>query len=585
MVVHPVVRVRVRVAEVRRGVEVSLGHGTTLGPGRPDPATPAPPLRPVPADGGTVRIQRAGAAFTLAVLGVLVGPAGPAAAEHDDETAEMLAERVVEDALFAVLDEVWLATHLGMLDRGSLGPMRPLADLDLHDPAADDLADLLLGAELFAEDVLADADAAGIPLGNPLRTLLARQGDAARDPATVVQGAQEVLVLADTDVRDLVDTFGLLRPPEGGAAPAAPPPAPGDRTDPPATVAPAADTVPAPAADDGTPGTAATAPAPLAAPGTEPAAASPLPALAAGVGVTLLGATLLARRRRRGGSHGGSSDVSALVVQAGRQLTAALDPDQVASLAADAALTTTGASSARLAQPGDAAEVVRAAVVDGSPHTRTVDGTTVVAVPCVGDGRVLGVLVVVSPSRPDADRILAGLAGFVGPALAAADRHGSAVDVDGLTRTFNRRRLDRDLGRLVTPGRLVSLVMLDVDHFKRFNDDHGHAAGDEVLRRVADAVRGSIRPTDVLYRYGGEEFCILLADTTTSEAADVCERVRAAVESTAVTHDGAALPTVTVSLGVAATDDGRADVLAGAADAALYDAKRQGRNRVLVATA
>ena len=121
--------------------------------------------------------------------------------------------------------------------------------------------------------------------------------------------------------------------------------------------------------------------------------------------------------------------------------------------------------------------------------------------------------------------------------------------------------------------------MIDVDHFKRFNDTHGHPAGDDALRAVAAIIGRQVRKDDVAYRYGGEEFCVLLPDTDAASAAVVAERIRRAIET-------AELPVnakVTASVGVAA---GAAEEITGMldrADGALYDAKDAGRNRISIA--
>ena len=155
---------------------------------------------------------------------------------------------------------------------------------------------------------------------------------------------------------------------------------------------------------------------------------------------------------------------------------------------------------------------------------------------------------------------------------------------DVLTGLFNRRRAEVELARLVSAvgagaGR-ASVAILDADHFKRVNDRHGHAMGDEVLRRLAVLILQELRGADVAARFGGEEFVLLLPATELEDARLACERLRVVVE----THSWDALAeglTVTVSIGVAEVDpvEGPAGVLA-TADTRLYAAKRAGRNRV-----
>lgn len=155
---------------------------------------------------------------------------------------------------------------------------------------------------------------------------------------------------------------------------------------------------------------------------------------------------------------------------------------------------------------------------------------------------------------------------------------------DPLTGVKNRRRFAEDLewhARLLPrQSHPLSLLMLDVDRFKTYNDTHGHLAGDEVLRGLAELLRFEVRESDAVARYGGEEFAILLPATDLDGATELAERIRAAVEA----RDWPLTP-VTASLGVAAAPPGLicepADLIARA-DAALYQAKRSGRNRVAV---
>ncbi|MHB8765825.1 MAG: sensor domain-containing diguanylate cyclase [Deferrisomatales bacterium] len=156
---------------------------------------------------------------------------------------------------------------------------------------------------------------------------------------------------------------------------------------------------------------------------------------------------------------------------------------------------------------------------------------------------------------------------------------------DGLTGLANRRVfLDRLAAEAVRSRRYpggLALILLDVDHFKKVNDTHGHPAGDEVLRRVAQCLRGFARETDLVARYGGEEFAALLPSTDLAGARILAERVRAGIEALAVTWDGKTIP-VRASLGVS-TLEGEKDTpeaLVARADQALYAAKQGGRNRV-----
>ena len=151
---------------------------------------------------------------------------------------------------------------------------------------------------------------------------------------------------------------------------------------------------------------------------------------------------------------------------------------------------------------------------------------------------------------------------------------------DDLTGVGNRRRLDRDLAIEASNGDTpVAVIMVDVDHFKRMNDEHGHDAGDQALRAVADVLRREVRTGDVVYRYGGEEFCVLLAQTNTTEAGQVAERIRFGVSRMALAVD----QPLTVSIGVALGKGAHVAQTMLRADEALFKSKDGGRDRVTLA--
>ena len=157
--------------------------------------------------------------------------------------------------------------------------------------------------------------------------------------------------------------------------------------------------------------------------------------------------------------------------------------------------------------------------------------------------------------------------------------------VDGLTGLWNRTYLDRRIESELTVarryGRALTLVMIDIDHFKRLNDTYGHLFGDVVLQGIGDALRAFARRSDIVARYGGEEFAILLTNTTMKAAAFVSERLRSSIESRAFEeHDE--VVNITASFGLACTEDFDAERtpenLIRAADDALYASKDAGRN-------
>jgi len=167
---------------------------------------------------------------------------------------------------------------------------------------------------------------------------------------------------------------------------------------------------------------------------------------------------------------------------------------------------------------------------------------------------------------------------------------GTALEMaltDPLTGLYNQRYLRRHLGGLVEggQGRQLAVLMIDVDHFKSVNDRFGHAMGDRALRMIADTLRVSTRVFDSLARYGGEEFVVVMPGTGVDDAAVAGERLRSAVEATHFTPLPGEEIKLTVSVGIACTDDDPStpDALLHAADLALYEAKRRGRNRVEMA--
>jgi two-component system, cell cycle response regulator len=156
---------------------------------------------------------------------------------------------------------------------------------------------------------------------------------------------------------------------------------------------------------------------------------------------------------------------------------------------------------------------------------------------------------------------------------------------DGLTGVSNKRYLleylERELGRCHRYGRALSLLLFDIDHFKRINDTHGHVAGDAVLRELAQALEPLVRREQCFARYGGEEFALVLPEDGAQKARQLAEKLRQRVEAHPFVFDGQRIP-VTVSIGVAdlVAQMTEPQQLLQAADAQLYAAKRGGRNQV-----
>jgi diguanylate cyclase (GGDEF)-like protein len=216
-----------------------------------------------------------------------------------------------------------------------------------------------------------------------------------------------------------------------------------------------------------------------------------------------------------------------------------------------------------------------------------------IAVPLIIEGRVIGVFNVESPRYQafgEHDlKILTTLAGYATIAIANArlyEQTKRLAITDGLTELYNHRYLNdamaRALERAIRDSQPLSVVMLEIDNFKHFNDTFGHQRGDEVLRIVADLIRKTSRSADFAARYGGDEFLIVLPNTGKGAAQDIAERIRRAVESYPFILGGSVVTSVTLSVGVAASpEDGvTVDAIVEAVDRAQYTAKRTGGNKV-----
>lgn len=154
---------------------------------------------------------------------------------------------------------------------------------------------------------------------------------------------------------------------------------------------------------------------------------------------------------------------------------------------------------------------------------------------------------------------------------------------DPLVGAGNRRALEVDLKHTEASskryGKPYSIAMIDIDYFKRYNDFYGHQKGDETLIAVVDMVKDTMRDADRIYRYGGEEFLLLMPNTTVEQSQIVGERVRKAIEERAIPHEKSDYQVVTVSVGLAENTSGPEDLISRA-DAALYKAKKAGRNKM-----
>ncbi len=270
----------------------------------------------------------------------------------------------------------------------------------------------------------------------------------------------------------------------------------------------------------------------------------------------------------------------AALLQVGPELTVAHE-SQPGLIVADGLAQSVLRRVAETAQP-----VVQVSATETALHQLP---AALAAVPLVGGGQVEAVLVMIRDAKAPFTGAERDLLVALAP-MAAAARHNARVSrsyleeslVDGLTGVGNRRRLDDELIAALSGATPPALVIVDLDHFKSVNDQHGHPAGDGLLRAVADVLRLGARPDDSVYRYGGEEFCLLLRGSSAADAAAIAERMRAAIADCRFPVANGVELRVTASFGVAVATDRDAAALVQRADAALYEAKRAGRNRVQV---
>ena len=217
------------------------------------------------------------------------------------------------------------------------------------------------------------------------------------------------------------------------------------------------------------------------------------------------------------------------------------------------------------------------------------DARNIVVVPLLAEGRSVGVLVVEHSTRTSSRierRVVDMLERFASHAALAMlnasllERVQRMASTDGLTMIANRRTFDaslqREINRVSRGGEPLSLIMLDLDHFKMLNDTYGHQKGDDVLHQVARVLEHECRDFDTVARYGGEEFGVILPGTVVKEAASVAQRLADAIRNC---YEGI---TLTVSMGVASYPSNAKDpeALVAAADDGLYESKRGGRDRI-----
>ncbi|MEI9937572.1 MAG: GGDEF domain-containing protein [Pseudomonadota bacterium] len=237
---------------------------------------------------------------------------------------------------------------------------------------------------------------------------------------------------------------------------------------------------------------------------------------------------------------------------------------------------------------------------DGRCAHVTDDGHMYICLPLLAQGEILGILYLVD-GRPKTDRsdelrmieksrLAKSLADHIGLGIANLKLRESMRNLsvrDPLTGLFNRRYMQETLAqeqhRATRNRTQLAVIMIDIDHFKQFNDKFGHDGGDAILRALGAFLKNHVRRSDVVCRYGGEEFALILSPSTTDGALQRAEKLRAAIGRLKVHHANQDLGAITLSFGVAIFPDNALDTasLIKAADVALYQAKHQGRNRVI----
>lgn len=233
--------------------------------------------------------------------------------------------------------------------------------------------------------------------------------------------------------------------------------------------------------------------------------------------------------------------------------------------------------------------------IDPPCHFLTGEARPYVCVPLLAQGQGIGLVHIIATEEVHDRERFTSLARSTGNSISLAianirlrENLQSLSTRDPLTGLYNRRFLEdglaRELGRAERTVQTGVVAMIDIDHFKRFNDEHGHEAGDAVLKSVAMVLQG-FRQTDLPCRYGGEEFLVVLVDLTMEQAIARMERLRQDIANVEVIHDGKPLPSITVSIGLALFPRSGQDVasLIKRADEALYRAKEAGRDRIEVA--
>ncbi|MBI5284077.1 MAG: sensor domain-containing diguanylate cyclase [Chloroflexi bacterium] len=282
----------------------------------------------------------------------------------------------------------------------------------------------------------------------------------------------------------------------------------------------------------------------------------------------------------------------------GALVLAGTEQDVAADVAALGVVTLGSGLVGRAAKRGKTIRIDSGAAAQMCPEEHVPGIESGIVVPLIVGARVVGTLGCWSRREnhfdTDDERILEMMATQVATAIVSADTHEQSersAHSDALTTLPNRRQLNDDLqGALLEAtlsGKPHAIAMIDIDNFKRFNDDYGHKVGDITLQKVAEVLKSSIRDQDRVYRFGGEEFLVIFAGVDAENAMKLAERARAAVERAPLTGETLQpIGPITISIGIALFPDHGNDMatLIDLADRAMYGSKQGGRNRVTLAS-
>jgi diguanylate cyclase (GGDEF)-like protein len=242
-------------------------------------------------------------------------------------------------------------------------------------------------------------------------------------------------------------------------------------------------------------------------------------------------------------------------------------------------------------------EQIESSGIKFEPYGDNIKTASILAVPVNLKGKIIGMISAQSyhpqAYTQDDQELLEMLATHAAITLANARLFAQSqklASTDALTTIYNRRRFfelaEREFKRALRFERPLAMIMLDIDNFKKVNDRYGHPAGDQALYEIAKLCLYELRDVDIFGRYGGDEFIVLLPETTLAQATSIAERVRVEIQNAKITLPNNTVITTTISLGIVSlsTSCGSLSILIERADQALYKSKLSGRNQVNIWT-